>query len=176
MAVEVIHSEKIFDGRAVHLRVDTVRLPGGKETRLEIIEHVGSVVLLPLDEAGRVWFVRQYRHAAGKELLELPAGTLEPGEAPAVCADRELREEIGMAARDLRETGAFYLAPGYATEFMHVFLARRLYRDALDGDDDEILRPEPIPLEEVRGMLAAGAFEDAKTIAALALTLPRLEE
>jgi ADP-ribose pyrophosphatase len=170
MAFQVLHTEKIYRGRAVQLRVDTIRLPNGRETKLEIIDHTGSVVLVPQAEDGRIWFVRQYRHAAGKQLLELPAGTIEPGELPERCAARELREEIGMAADELREIGSFFLAPGYTTEYMHVFLARRLRSDPLLGDEDEILQPEAFSQSEARNMFARGEIEDAKTIAALALS------
>jgi len=172
MIFDVEKTEWIFRGRALNIRLDTVRLPNGKSTKLEIIDHVGSVVLVPVDESGGVWFVRQYRHATGSELLELPAGTLEPGEQPAECASRELREEIGMAAREVRPIGAFYLAPGYSTEYMHVFLARGLSLDPLPADEDEILQPELYSMQAVQKMAREGLFQDAKTITALALAFP----
>jgi ADP-ribose pyrophosphatase len=172
MGWEIISSEKKFSGKALGVRVDRLRLPDGGEALLEIIDHVGSSVMVPVDEDGGIWFVRQYRHAAGREMLELPAGTLHPGEDPRVCAGRELREEIGMGARMLEKVGGFFLAPGYATEFMHVFLASGLFPDRMPGDEDERLFPEKITLKKVRQMLESGSFEDAKTIAALALTLP----
>jgi ADP-ribose diphosphatase len=174
MTFEVISSDKKYSGRALALRVDRVRLADGKETGLEIIEHRGSVVMVPVDTDGGIWLVRQYRHAAGREILELPAGTLEAGENPARCAGRELREEIGMAAGNLTRIGGFFLAPGYATEFMHVFLAGNLHPDRIPGDEDEILRPEKISLMELRQRLEAGNLEDAKTVAALAIAMPRL--
>ncbi len=174
MAVEVVSSEKKYSGRVISVRVDRVRLPNGKETGLDIVEHNGSVVMIPVDDDGGIWFVRQYRHAAGREILELPAGGLEPGEEPAVCAGRELREEIGLGAEELIRLGGFFLAPGYATEFMHVFLATGLRPDRLPGDDDEILHPEKYSLVEVEAKLAAGDWEDAKTVAALALALPHI--
>ncbi len=173
MANEVIASEKKYSGRVLALRVDRVRLGNGKETGLEIIEHRGSVVMVPVDDDGGIWLVRQYRHAAGRELLELPAGTLEPGEAPAACAGRELREEIGMAAGKLTRIGGFFLAPGYATEFMQVFLAEGLRADKIPGDEDEVLQPEKFSMAELRKKLEEGNLEDAKTAAALAIALPR---
>ncbi|MGD0173007.1 MAG: NUDIX hydrolase [Anaerolineales bacterium] len=174
MSFEVVSSENKYSGRVLTLRVDRVRLANGKETGLEILEHRGSVVMVPVDADGGIWLVRQYRHAAGREILELPAGTLETGEDPAACAGRELREEIGMAAGTLTRIGGFFLAPGYATEFMHVFLAGDLHPDRIPGDEDEILRPEKISLMELRQRLEAGNLEDAKTVAALAMALPRL--
>ena len=174
MANEVVSSEKKYSGRVLALRVDRVLLENGKEAGLEIIEHRGSVVMVPVDDDGGIWFVRQYRHAAGREILELPAGTLEAGEEPATSAGRELREEIGMGAAKLTRLGGFFLAPGYATEFMHVFLATGLRPDRLPGDEDEVLHPEKYSLDEVRKRLEDGAWEDAKTIAALALVLPRI--
>jgi ADP-ribose pyrophosphatase len=174
MSFEVVSSENKYSGRVLALRVDRVRFANGKETGLEIIEHRGSVVMVPVDADGGIWLVRQYRHAAGREILELPAGTLEPGEDPALCAGRELREEIGMAAGTLTRIGGFFLAPGYATEFMHVFLAGDLHPDRIPGDEDEILRPEKISLMELRQRLEAGNLEDAKTVAALAIAMPRL--
>jgi ADP-ribose pyrophosphatase len=175
MAHPTISSETVFRGRSLAVRVDRVRLPGGREARLDVVEHAGSAVLVPVEEDGGILFVRQYRHAAGVDLLELPAGTLEPGEDPLTCAGRELREETGLGARSLDEIGGFYLAPGYSTEFMRVYLAARLFPDRLPGDEDEILSLERLPRADVRRMLALGAWNDAKTVAALALYFWRVD-
>jgi ADP-ribose pyrophosphatase len=174
MAYEILFSDKKYSGRVLAVRVDQVRLPDGRKAELEIIEHHGSVVMVPVDNDGGIWFVRQYRHAAGREILELPAGSLEPDEEPAACAGRELREEIGLAAAKLTRLGGFFLAPGYATEFMHVFLATGLHPDRIPGDEDEELSPEKHTLGEVKEMIESGTLEDAKTVAALALALRRL--
>jgi ADP-ribose pyrophosphatase len=174
MPPSTLSSEKRFSGRLLTVRVDKIRLDDGREMTQEILEHAGSVVMVPVDADGAIWFVRQYRHSAGKEILELPAGSLDPGEEPGAAAGRELREEIGLRADRLTRIGGFFLAPGYDTEFMHVFLAEDLRPDRLPGDADEVLFPEKRSLAEVKEMLAAGACEDAKTVAALALALHRL--
>jgi ADP-ribose pyrophosphatase len=173
MAWKTISSETVFRGRVLAVRVDRMRLPNGRETQLDIVEHGGSVVIVPVDEEDGILFVRQYRHAAGGDLLELPAGTLEPGEDPQACAGRELREETGMGTRMLDEIGGFYLAPGYSTEFMRVFLATQLFPGRLPGDEDEFLSMERFPRADVRRMLASGSLDDAKTVAALALFFSR---
>jgi len=167
MAFETLHSATVYNGRAFDVRRDQVRLPDGQVAHLDIIEHVGAVTILPLDEQGQVWFVRQYRHAARQRLLELPAGTLEPGEPPEVCASREIREEIGMSAGQLRKLGEFFLAPGYSTEYMHIFLATNLRPDPLPGDADEFLSVEKVPLEQALAMARSGELHDAKSLAAL---------
>ncbi len=175
MKFELLASEIVYPGRAFTIRQDTVRLPDGRQTRLDIVEHVGSVVILPVDGQRNLLFVRQYRHAAGLDLLELPAGTLEPGEAPEACARREIREETGMAAGRLDHLGGFFLAPGYSTEFMHVYLATNLEYAPLEADADEFLSVERIPLEEALDRSKKGEFPDAKTLAAFALALPALK-
>ncbi|MGA2110750.1 MAG: NUDIX hydrolase [Anaerolineales bacterium] len=175
MKIVTRSTQQLFRGKLVSVRADRILLPGGKEATLEIVEHPNSVVLVPVDEAGRVWLVRQHRQAAGGEILELPAGTLKPGEEPEACALRELREETGMGARDLVPIGSFYLAPGYATEFMHAFLAQGLYADPAPADEDEIITTLPLPLKEVRRMIHQGQLQDAKSLAALALAFPHLE-
>ena len=169
MAYELISSENTYRGKAFSVRRDQLRLPDGSLARLDIVEHVGAVTVLPVDEAGQVWFVRQYRHAAGMQLLELPAGTLESDEEPEACARREIREETGMAAGRLQLLGEFFLAPGYSTEYMYVFLAGELTHDPLPGDADEFLSVERYTLAQVESMLHSGEIRDAKTIAALAL-------
>jgi ADP-ribose pyrophosphatase len=172
MAFELLSSETSYKGRAFTVRRDQIRLPDGALAHLDIVEHVGAVTVLPIDDEGQVWFVRQYRHAAGLELLELPAGTLEAGEEPEACAYREIREETGMAAGKLHKIGEFFLAPGYSTEYMHVYLARHLTHDPLPGDQDEFLSVECYPVAQVYAMLQRGEFRDAKTIAALCLARP----
>ncbi len=175
MPFELLKSETIYTGRALTIRRDHVRLPDGRETRLDIVDHIGSVIIVPLDEEGNLLFVRQYRHAAGLDLLELPAGTLEVGEAPDDCARREVREETGMAAGKLERLGGFYLAPGYSTEYMHVYLATDLRADPLEADADEFLSIERHPLEGIAALVQEGKIPDAKSLAAFWLAWPFLE-
>jgi ADP-ribose pyrophosphatase len=169
MKFELINSEPRYQGRAFSIRRDHVLLPDGRDTHLDIVEHIGSTIIVPVDEDGLVYFVRQYRHAAQTEMLELPAGTLEVGEDPMVCAKREVREETGMAAGKIKEIGGFYLAPGYSTEYMHVYLATELKHDPLEADADEFLSVETMTLSEAIKLAVTGKLPDAKTLAALLL-------
>ncbi len=167
MPFELIRSETLLEGRAFKIRRDTLKTPDGGETRYEIIEHGGSVVLIPIDEDGNMLFVRQYRHAAGKDLLELPAGTREGDEPYEACAAREIREETGLEAGKLQKIGEFYLAPGYSSEYMAVFLATELKENPLDADEDEFLQLEKIPVKKAIEMAEHGEIPDAKSLAAL---------
>ena len=172
---ELMRSETLLEGRAFRIRRDHLRAPDGRETRFDIVEHVGSVIMLPIDEAGNLLFVRQYRHAAGSELLELPAGTRDENESYESCAAREMREETGLAAGILEKVGEFYLAPGYSTEFMMVYIARDLTPDPLPTDADEFLQLERIPVKRALQMAEEGQVPDAKSLAALFLAGPRLK-
>ena len=176
MPFELLKSEVLMKGRAFAIRRDTLKTPDGRETKFEIIEHGGSVVLIPVDENGNVLLVRQYRHATQGELLELPAGTLDDDEDPEVCAAREIREETGMAARQLVRLGDFYLAPGYSTEFMVVYLATDLSFSPLEADADEFLSVKKVPVAEAIQMAERGEMPDAKSLAALFLAKPSLKE
>ncbi len=169
MTYEVLHTEMIYQGRAFDVRRDEIRLPDGKTARLEIVDHSGAITLVPVDAQKRVLFVRQYRHAAGEVLLELPAGMVERGEQPLECARREIREETGMAAGRIDLIGEYFLAPGYSNEFMHVFLARDLRPDPLPGDADEFITVEAIPFDTALRMADEGKIRDAKTLASLML-------
>ncbi len=175
MKFEKLDSETIFKGRVFTIRRDLLRTPDGRTTKFDIVEHHGSVVILPIDQNGNLLLVRQYRHAAADNLLELPAGMLEPDERPVACARREIREETGMAAKRLENLGEFYLAPGYSSEFMTVFLATDLHNDPLTPDVDEFLQVESVPLAEALSMAEAGQMPDAKTLAALFIARPHLE-
>jgi len=174
MPFEFLRSETLLKGRAFLIRRDYLKTPDGRETKFDIIEHGGSVIIVPVDKDGNLLFVRQYRHAAGMDLLELPAGTLEDGEDPALCAAREIREETGFAAEKIEKIGDFYLAPGYSTEFMHVYLAQKLRHDPLEADDDEFLSVETIPFAEAIQMAERGEMPDAKSLAALFLAKSHL--
>jgi len=175
MPFELLKSEVLMKGRAFAIRRDYLKTPDGRETKLEIIEHGGSVVIIPIDENGNVLLVRQYRHATGKDLLELPAGTLDEDEDPQACAAREIREETGMAAAVLTKLGEFYLAPGYSDEFMIVYLATELSHSPLDADDDEFLSVEAVPIAEAIRMAERGEIPDAKSLAALFLARAHLK-
>ena len=175
MPFEVMHTETAFRGRAFDVRQDQVSLPDGNQARLDVIVHNESVVMIPLDAEGQIWFIRQYRHPAQKELLELPAGVMEVDEQPEYSAGREIREEIGMAAGKLRKLGSFFLAPGYSTELMHVYLATGLNEDPLQPDRDEFIRVEKISIQETYRLAENGQIQDAKTLAALLLARPYLE-
>ena len=176
MPFEFIRSEILLQGRAFKLRRDTLKTPDGRETKLEFIEHGGSVVIVPIDDDGNVLFVRQYRHATGGDLLELPAGTREDNEPYEECAAREIREETGMEAGQLQRVGDFYLAPGYSSEFMAVFLATGLKHNPLKADDDEFLQVEKFPIKDVTAMFERSEVPDAKSLAAWLLVKPHLEK
>lgn len=176
MPFELISSEILLQGRAFKIRRDTLKTPNGHETKYEIIEHGGSVVIVPIDDDGNVLFVRQYRHATGGDLLELPAGTRDDEEPYEECARREVREEIGMEAGQLQRVGEFYLAPGYSSEFMAVYLATELKHNPLPGDYDEFLQVEKYPVKEVSQMFERGDVPDAKSLAAWLLVKPYLEK
>jgi 8-oxo-dGTP pyrophosphatase MutT (NUDIX family) len=176
MPFELIKSEILLQGRAFKIRRDTLKTPDGRETKLEIIEHGGSVVIVPIDDDGKVLFVRQYRHATGGDLLELPAGTRDENEPYEECAAREIREETGMEAGQLRRVGDFYLAPGYSSEFMAVFLATGLKHNPLKADDDGFLHVEKFPIENVTAMFERSEVPDAKSLAAWLLVKPHLEK
>lgn len=174
MGFEVLKSEKMYSGRAFDVRQDEIRMPDGRTALIDVVDHSGAITILPVDETGQVWFVRQYRHPTGGMLLELPAGTLEPDEDPQLAALREIREEIGMTAERLEQLGAFYLAPGYSTEYMYIYLATGLSPAPLEMDDDEFLTVEKIPLAEAYQMIETGQINDAKSIVTLLLARQRL--
>jgi ADP-ribose pyrophosphatase len=175
MDFKTVSSEIVYQGRVFDVRRDQVRLQDGALAALDIVDHPGAITLLPLDDEDRLWLVRQYRHAAGIELLELPAGAMEAGEPPEACAYREVREEIGMSAGQLTKIGEFFLAPGYSTEYMYVYLATGLRPDPLEADEDEFLSVETFPVAEVYRLAAEGQIRDSKSLAALFLARPQLE-
>jgi len=171
---KLIHSETVYQGRAFKVCKDQVEMPGGLRGNLDIVQHSDAITLVPVDDKGCVWLVRQYRHAGRVVLLELPAGTLDDQEHPETCAHREVREEIGMAAAELKNIGEFYLAPGYSSEYMYVYLATGLRPDPLEVDEDEFLEIEQMPVKELYQLAESGAIQDAKTLAALILARPYL--
>jgi ADP-ribose pyrophosphatase len=166
-APDVIASQRIYEGW-VGLRIDTLRYASGREGDIAVVEHGGGVTLVAVDADGALLFVRQYRHPAEKELLELPAGTLDAGETPEQCAERELQEETGYRPARIQRLGGFYLAPGYDTEYQHVFLCTELSESRLEGDEDAIELAR-LTLDEALALVARGEIEDAKTAAALLL-------
>lgn len=164
----LVASRVLYRGRVVTLRVDTLDLGGGTESRVEVVEHADGVVVLAFDKRGRLLLVEQHRQPVGRRLLELPAGSIDEGESPEECAERELREETGMRPGRLERLGGFYVAPGYDTEYLHVFLATRLTDSPLAPDADERIDVRAVTLDELGSLIDSGAIEDAKTIGALA--------
>lgn len=131
----------------------------------EIVDHPGSVVILPVTEDGHILLVRQWRQAAGRILLEAPSGTREPGEDPMTTAHRELREETGYSAGSLAELGGSWVAPGYSTEFTHAFLGQDLHENPLPQDASEDIHTVAVPIEKMAGMIRDGELQDQMTIA-----------
>jgi ADP-ribose pyrophosphatase len=168
---EILSSERVHN-RWLGLRVDKLRYASGREVTHDVVEHHGGVTLLPIDSQRNVLFVRQYRYAIGRALLELPAGTLEEGEDPEVCAQRELQEETGYKAGKIERLGGFYSAPGYCTEYLPTFLCTDLSESKLEGDEEQI-DVVRVPFDDALRMGTAGELEDAKSLAALLLYVHR---
>ncbi len=174
MQFQVTNTQVVFDGKAIRVRVDEGLDANGRSRRIELIEHIGSVVMVPIDDEGQVHFVRQYRHPVGVRLLELPAGTLELGEDPEQCAVRECREEIGMLPARLIHLATCFLAPGYSSERALFYLAQDLSPNALTMEDDEDIDLELMSMEEARTRLMQGEWLDAKTVVGLSLAFSYL--
>lgn len=173
MQETITHKEQVYDGRIVHLELLDVTLPNGETAKRELVRHPGAVAIVPLIGED-VLLVRQYRIAAGQTMLEIPAGTLNPGEAPLICAERELQEETGYKPGVLEPLGGIFTAPGYTTEFIHLYLARDLGESRLAMDDDEFIEVVRVPLREALEMLNTGEIKDGKSAAALLLAARRL--
>jgi len=166
----MIKDEKaVFNTKLFTVKRVVLSMPDGKAREYDLVDIQNAVTILPIDEEGQVYFVKQYRIGSRSELLELPAGKIEENEDPLLTAERELREETGMAAQNMIHLGNFYMSPGYATEYMYCYLARGLYHSPLTPDTDEFLNIQKIPLAEVRRMVSEQAIEDSKTLAVLAL-------
>jgi len=163
----LIASREVFSGRLISVRVDEVALADGRETTREIVAHPGAVAVVPLLDDGAVVMIQQYRHAAGKVLWELPAGTLRPGEPPEHCAHRELTEETGYEAGRIQQLFSMYLSPGYTTELIHVFLARDLVPAAGCADPDERIDVVVLPMEKALEMVERGEVQNAAAICGL---------
>jgi len=163
----LLERRSIHDGRVVKLAIERVRLPNGNVAELEVIHHQGAAAAVPLDSAGHVLLVRQYRHAVGDWLLEVPAGKLDPGEPPETCAAREVEEETGHRPGGLVELGWIFTTPGFTDERIWLFLATELTPSAQDLQHDEVLTVERLPLDEAVRMAARGEIHDAKSVCAL---------
>ncbi len=162
-----IESKRIYEGRLVNLRVDTVELPAGRITNREIVEHADVVAVVALDEKDNVLLVKQYRKPVEKELLEIPAGGIESGENPDDSAMRELQEETGYLPSKIEKIGGVYASPGYCTEFLHLYLATGLTPSRLKADDDEHIELIRVPLAEIPQLISSSEINDAKSVAAL---------
>lgn len=175
MTVHVQRRDLLRKGRVFDITVENVTFASGFNLDLEIIRHPGAAAIVPLNEANEVLLLKQYRHAIGGDLWEIPAGTFEDGEAPLVCAQRELGEETGHMAATWTRLGAITPVPGYSDERIQLFLARDLTPTRQKLDPDEIVEVHKVPLNQVIAMIAGGRIEDAKTIAGIFLTLNRLK-
>jgi len=169
MQAKVRDKTSLHRGRVFELTLERVMLPNGQTTNLEIIRHPGASGIVALPGDGSVLLVRQYRHAVGDYLWEIPAGTLEPGETPLECANRELLEEGGYRAGSWKELGVIHPVPAYSDERIHLFLAEDLSPGDQDLDPDEVLEVHRVPWKEISGMIRKGAIRDSKTISSLAL-------
>lgn len=164
---KTIASETLFQGKIVTLRVDKAELPNGRVTGREVVEHPGGVCILALEEDGTVYTVKQWRYPFAQITEELPAGKLDGPEDHEKAARRELSEEVGVEAGDLRYLGALLASPGFSTEVLHMYLARDLRHGKQHPDEDEFLNVERTPFEVLYERAMSGELTDAKTVALL---------
>jgi len=170
---KTISSKVLHEGRSFSFKVDEAELPDGRRVERDTVSHIGAVAIIPLAGEARIAFVRQYRYAAGEELLELPAGTLEKGESPDSCARRELREATGYTAGSMKKLLSCYMAPGYSTEVIHFSVASELTAGEQATEDDESIRVETYGFDEALAMIEEGEIRDAKTIVGVLSVLTR---
>ncbi|MDQ0111611.1 NUDIX hydrolase [Paenibacillus harenae] len=163
---ETISTEPVFQGKMISLQVDTVALPEGRTATREIVKHPGAAAVMALLD-GKLLVVEQFRKPLEKFQIEIPAGKLDPGEEPLTAASRELEEETGYIAKDLKLLSAFYTSPGFADEKLYVYFAEQVEEGVRNPDEDEDLNVEAITMEQADAYIAEGRISDAKTILAV---------
>lgn len=164
---------RVQRGARFELITERVTLPNGRSTLVDLLKHPGAAAVLPFLDDGRVLLIRQYRYAAGGELLEVPAGKLDPGEAPEACAIRELEEETGYRAERLEKLGAIWPSPGFTDEKIHLFAAEGLRPTEQRLEEDELIELVPMTFDEAVARVRAGEIDDAKTGMAILLAAER---
>jgi len=164
---KTLSSRLVYEGRAVKLRVDTVQMADGRETTREIVEHSDCVAIVAVDADGNVLLVNQFRKPVEKELLEIPAGGIDPGETPETTVRRELREETGYLPRRVEKLGGFYSAPGYCSEYLYLYLATDFIPSPLHAEDTESISLVRVPIAQIPGLITSGSICDSKSIAGL---------
>ena len=162
-----VSSEMIFDGHVIRVFKDTVSLPNGSIASREVVRHNCAACIVPITDSGEILTVRQYRYALGKVTVEIPAGKIDPGEAPDVCAVRELAEETGYTSNNIVYLGELHTSVGFCDEVIHMYAATDLVRHELSPDEDEFLTLTPIPMEVLEEMCISGEITDSKTISAV---------
>ena len=170
-SARLLTRKTVYSGRIVRLDLDRVQLPGGVVHELEVVRHPGASCIVPFVSADEILLLRQFRHAGGGFLHELPAGTLNPGETPEHCAERELEEETGFRAGRFEKLGAIHTTPGFTDELIHLYAAFDLGEGTQATEDCEILTVERVPFDEAVAMVADGRITDAKSICGLSLAM-----
>lgn len=173
---KTISSKDIFAGKILKLRVDTVKLPDGRQSTREIVEHRGAVAIVAINEDKEIFMVRQYRKAVEKVLLEIPAGTIEENEDPLECARRELSEETGLKAAYWEKILSYYSSAGFSDEILHLYLADGLTPGATHPDQDEFLELVRVPLKEAYRLIFDGTIADGKSIIGIQYAMQKLKE
>lgn len=164
---KTLSSRLAFSGRAVRVRIDTVQTSDGRKTTREIVEHSDCVAIIAIDVDNNILLVKQFRKPVEKELLEIPAGGIEPGEDPEACVSRELREEAGYLPRKVEKLGGFYSSPGYCTEYLYLYLATDLTPGQLYAEDTAGIKVVKVTIDQIPGLITSGTICDAKSIAGL---------
>ncbi|MFN0145727.1 MAG: NUDIX hydrolase [Dehalococcoidia bacterium] len=160
----ILSTATVYRGKLFDVEMTELRMANGALAKREGIIHPGAVAMVPVAPDGRLLLVSQYRHSAGKRLLEIPAGTLEKGEEPRAAVARELQEEVGMAPGRIDALGGFYVAPGYTSEYIHLFVCSSLRESSLDGDEDEDIDIHPVTVAEALAAIESGEICDAKSV------------
>lgn len=173
---ETLSSQLIYTGHVVKLRVDSVQTSNGRQTTREVVEHADCIAVIAIDENDNVLLVKQFRKPVEKELLEIPAGGIDPGEDAEEAVGRELQEEIGYMPRKIKRLNGFYSAPGYSSEYLHLYLATDLVPSQLMAEDTEGIDVVRVPVAEIPELIASGNICDGKSIAGLLIYLEYLKK
>ncbi|HYV20859.1 MAG TPA: NUDIX hydrolase [Verrucomicrobiae bacterium] len=176
MSFKCLSSERVYSGRLLKIDRDRVELPNGGTTDLEMVRHPGAAAVVPFVSDHEVLLVRQFRYAAKGFIYEVPAGTLQKGEAPEACAAREVQEEVGHRAARFEHLASIYTTPGFTDEVIHLYIGRDLTPVKQNLDHDEVLTVERVPFTEAIAMIRDGRLVDSKSICALLLAQDRLAQ